>query len=83
MTIKEFLTDKTLTAVETVNNLIINLVCGEAITGIKVDTSNIPSGTLTTRRNDFTLINDILSVDSISVDTQTTDILGGDFPTRP
>ena len=80
MTIKEFLVGKTLTAVETVDNIIINLVCGEALTGIKVDTSNIPSGTLTTRRYDFTLINDILSVDSISVDTQTTDILGRDFP---
>jgi hypothetical protein len=80
MTIKEFLVDKTLTAVETVDNLIINLVCGEEITGIKVDTSNIPSGTLTTRRNDFTLINNILSVDSISVDTETTDMLGRDFP---
>jgi hypothetical protein len=79
MTIKEFLTDKTLTAVETVDNLIINLICGEALTGIKADTSNIPSGTLTTRRNDFTLINNILSVDSISVNTQTTDILGSNL----
>jgi hypothetical protein len=79
MTIKEFLTDKTLTAVETVDNLIINLICGEVLTGIKADTSNIPSGTLTTRRNDFTLINNILSVDSISVNTQTTDILGSNL----
>ena len=80
MTIKEFLVDKTLTAVETVDNLIINLVCGESITGINVDTSNIPSGTLTTKRNDFTLINDILSVDSISVNIEKTDMLGRDFP---
>jgi hypothetical protein len=80
MTIKEFLVDKTLTAVETVDNLIINLVCGEEITGIKVDTSNILSGTLTTRRNDFTLINNILSVDSISVNIEKTDMLGIDFP---
>jgi hypothetical protein len=80
MTIKEFLVDKTLTAVETVDNLIINLVCGESLNGINVDTSNIPSGTLTTRRNDFTLIDDILSVDNISVNTQTTDMLGRDFP---
>ena len=83
MTIKEFLVDKTLTAVETVDNLIINLVCGDEISGINVDTSNIPSGTLTTRRTDFTLINDILSVDSISVDTQTTDMLGSDLYPRP
>jgi hypothetical protein len=80
MTIKEFLVDKILTAVETVDNLIINLVCGESLNGINVDTSNIPSGTLTTRRNDFTLIDDILSVDNISVNTQTTDMLGRDFP---
>jgi len=76
MTIKEFLQNETLTAVETVDNLIINLVCGESLYGIDVDTSNIPSGTLTTRRTDYTLINDILSVDTISVNTETTNMLG-------
>ena len=76
MTIKEFLQNETLTAVETVDNLIINLVCGESLYGISVDTSNIPSGTLTTRRTDYTLINDILSVDTISVNTETTNMLG-------
>jgi|LauGreDrversion4_2_1035121.scaffolds.fasta_scaffold673103_2 hypothetical protein len=76
MTIKEFLQDNTLTAVETVDNLIINLVCGEALYGIDVDTSNIPSGTLTTRRTDYTLIDNILSVDTISVNTETTNMLG-------
>lgn len=76
MTIKEFLQDNTLSAVETVENIIINLVCGETEYGIDVDTSNIPSGTLTTLRTDYTLINDILSVDSISVNTETTNMLG-------
>lgn len=75
MTIKEFLQYNTLTAVETVENIIINLVCGESIYGIDVNTSNIPSGTLLTRRTDYTLINDILSVDSISVNTETTNML--------
>lgn len=75
MTIKEFLQDNTLSAVETVENIIINLVCGETEYGIDVDTSNIPSGTLTTLRTDYTLINDILSVDSISVNTETTNML--------
>ena len=79
MTIKEFLIGKTLTAVETVDGLIINLVCGQEITGIEVDTSNIPSGTLTNRRTDFTLNNNILSVDNIYVNTETTDILDSDF----
>jgi hypothetical protein len=76
MIIKEFLQDNTLTAVETVDNLIINLVCGEALYGIDVDTSNIQSGTLTTRRTDYTLIDNILSVDTISVNTETTNMLG-------
>lgn len=76
MTIKEFLQDNTLSAVETVENIIINLVCGETEYGIDVDTSNIPSGTSTTLRTDYTLINDILSVDSISVNTETTNMLG-------
>ena len=76
MTIKEFLQDNTLSAVETVENIIINLVCGETEYGIDVDTSNIPSGTLTTLRTDYTLINDILSVDTISVNTETTNMLG-------
>jgi hypothetical protein len=76
MTIKEFLQDNTLSSVEIVENIIINLVCGETEYGIDVDTSNIPSGTLTTRRTDYTLINDILSVDTISVNTETTNMLG-------
>lgn len=76
MTIKEFLQDNTLSAVETVENIIINLVCGDTEYGIDVDTSNIPSGTLTIRRTDYILINDILSVDSISVNTETTNMLG-------
>ena len=75
MTIKEFLQENTLSAVETVENIIINLVCGESSYGIDVNTSNIPSGTLITRRTDYTLIDDILSVDTTSVNTQTTNML--------
>jgi hypothetical protein len=75
MTIKEFLQDNTLTAVETVDELIINLVCGETEYGIDVDTSNISSGTLTIERSDYTLIDNVLSVDTISVNTETTNML--------
>jgi hypothetical protein len=76
MTIKEFLQDNTLSAVETVDNLIINLVCGESLYGIDVDTSNIPSGTLTTRTTNFTLTDNTLSTNGISVNTETTNMLG-------
>ena len=76
MTIKEFLQNNTLSAVETVENIIINLVCGETEYGIDVDTSNIPSGTLTTRTTNFTLTDNTLSADGISVNTETTNMLG-------
>lgn len=76
MTIKEFLQDHTLTAVETADNLILNLVCGESRYGIDVDTSNIESGTLVTRREDYILTNNILSVDDIFVNIDTTNMLG-------
>jgi hypothetical protein len=76
MTIKEFLQDNTLSAVETVENIIINLVCGETEYGIDVDTSNIPSGTLTTRTTNYTLTDNTLSANGISVNTETTNMLG-------
>ena len=77
MTIKEFLQDNTLNAVETVNSLIIiNLVCGESRYGIDVDTSNIESGTQTIERNDYILTDNILSVDDIFVNIDTTNMLG-------
>ena len=75
MTIKKFLQDKTLSAVDIIDNLIINLVCEESNYGINIDTSNIPSGTLTTRRVDFTLNNNILSVGNISINIETTNLL--------
>ena len=76
MTIKEFLQDNTLSAVETVENIIINLVCGDTEYGIDVDTSNIPSGTLTTRTTNYTLTDNTLSANGISVNTETTNMLG-------
>jgi hypothetical protein len=76
MTIKEFLQNKTLTSVDTVENIIINLICEDTIDGIDVDTSKIPSGTLITTRTDFTLVDNVLSVDTISVNTETTNMLG-------
>jgi hypothetical protein len=75
MTIKEFLQDNTLNAVETVDGLIISLVCGETEYGIDVDTSNIESGTPTTRREDYILTDNTLSVDDIFVNINTTNML--------
>lgn len=78
MTLKEFLETNTISAVDVVDgfNLIINIYVEECIYGLKVDTSNIPAGTLLTKREDFTLNGDILSVDNISIDISKTEMLG-------
>jgi hypothetical protein len=79
MKAKEFLNRKTLTAVETVNNLIINLVIEETLYGLKIDTSSILSGTKLTRTNQFEIQDDILTVDTMSIDLTTTDMLAKDI----
>jgi len=76
MTAKEFLEGKTLTAVETVETLIINLVIEEAIYGLDVDTSGIEGGTTLTRTEDFNITDDVLTAGELSVDLATTNMLG-------
>lgn len=75
MTAKEFLEDKTLSAVETVDGLILNLIVDKAVYGMDIDTSNIKSGTPIVRTTEFVIIEDTLSSGDISVDLSTTDML--------
>lgn len=75
MTIKEYLSDKTLTAVEIADSLIFNLVCDQLIMGVEEDTSGVPSGTPLTRRYDFVLTDTTLSCNGISLDINTTNVL--------
>jgi len=77
MTLKEFLTDKTLTSVEITEqyNLIYNVYVDQAGYGLDIDTSEVVSGTPLEMREDFTLENDILSVAGISIDTAETNML--------
>jgi hypothetical protein len=77
MTLKQFLTDKTLTAVEITEeyNLIFNVYVEGAGYGLDIDNSNVPNGTPLYMREDFTLENDILSVAGISLDTEITNML--------
>lgn len=76
MTAKEFLEEKTLTAVETVGTLVINLVLGEAVYGMNVNTSKIKKGTLLTRTEDFVIEDDILTANGMSIDLSKTNMLG-------
>lgn len=77
MTLKEFLQDKTLTAVEITEQygLIFNVYVEGACYGLDIDNSNVPDGTKLFMREDFTLENDILSVAGISIDTTQTNML--------
>ena len=77
MTLKEFLQDKTLTAVEITEeyNLIFNVYVEGICYGLDIDNSNVPNGTQLYMRADFTLENDILSVAGISIDTAQTNML--------
>lgn len=75
MTVQEFLTGKTITSIETTDSLIINLVIGESIYGIDVDTSNLLTGTLLYRREDFEIENNILICGNMSIDMSTTNML--------
>lgn len=78
MTLKEFLQDKTLTAVELIDfdyNQIINVYVDGAGYGLKADTSNIPAGTPLEYRTDFTLNEDMLSVSDISININDIEML--------
>lgn len=77
MTLKEFLQDKTLSAVETVDghNLIVNVYVDKTCYGLNVDMSNIVAGTPLTKREDFTINGDTLSVDNISLDISKIEML--------
>jgi len=77
MTLKEFLTDKTLTSVEITEqyNLIYNVYVDQAGYGLDIDTSNVEPGTQLYMREDFTLENDILSVAGISINIAETNML--------
>ena len=77
MTLKDFLTDKTISAVEITEeyNLIFNVYIEETCYGLNIDSSNVPNGTQLTMREDFTLQDDILSVAGISIDTAVIEML--------
>lgn len=75
MTIKDFLEDKTLTAVETVEGLILNLVGEDKdnnpfYQGLDVDTSNIQEGTSLNRTEEFILTDTELSANGITINIE-------------
>ena len=79
MKLKDFLSKITLTGVEICKeyNLIYNVYDeNNAGVGLNIDTSMVPNGTKLTYHTNFTLENDILTVDGISINTNDVMMLG-------
>ena len=75
MTVKEYLVGKTLIAVETVEDLILNLVLeNDVLQSLSVDTSNIQAGTPLNRTEDFVLTENDLTANGITIDINTTNV---------
>jgi hypothetical protein len=75
MKAKQFLADKTLSAVEVTEDILLNLVVKNVPYGLKVDTSSIVPGTKLELVTDFTYENDILTARGIVLDLSVTDML--------
>lgn len=75
MTLKEFLQDKTLTAIEIYNTIVLNVYIGYESQALDVDTSNIPGGSTLTTVTDFTIEGDLLKAGDIELDMTAVNIL--------
>lgn len=75
MKAKQFLENKTLSAVEVTGDVILNLIVNNTPCGLKVDTSSIQLGTKLETVVDFTYENDILTAKGIVLDLSATDML--------
>ena len=78
LTLKQFIFGKRITAIDTVDgfDLIINVYVDDACHGLNVDLSNVPGGTALTKREDFTIEGDTLSIDDITIDMSKIEMLG-------
>ena len=75
MTLKDFLQDKTLTAIEVYNTIVLNVYIGSECQALDVDTSNIPGGSQLTTITDFIIEGDLLKSGDIELDMNTVSIL--------
>lgn len=76
MSLKTFLQQNNITSIEIIPNItILNIICNDIIYGLDVDTSNVLANTPLTITSEYIIENDILLVGSLSVDTNTTNLL--------
>ena len=76
MTVKEYLNGRTITAIEIHDQLVFNIFIGDELIGLDINISSVPSGTPLSYRTDFQIINDILTIDTISLDLNNNNVLG-------
>jgi hypothetical protein len=76
MTLSQFMQENQVTGFEKVNELILTAEVGEALYGLDVDTSNIPSGIPVERVTEFQLQGNILTIDGIEYNTDEISMLG-------
>lgn len=74
MTVKKFLSGKTLTEVSILNNTIIGLNTNSGSTFLDVSTSTIPAYTMVNKSSSFTISGDTLIVGDLTLDISTTKI---------
>lgn len=64
MTLREFIQEKEkITAFEIISEIVLNIVVGEEVYGLNVDTSNIQEGIPLIRVNDFYFEEDFIVID--------------------
>lgn len=69
MTLKQFIEEKNVTGFETVSNLILNVVVGEERYQLDTDTSQLQAGTQLSLVETFTIDDDLLTINGITVNT--------------
>lgn len=78
LTLKQFIFDKRITAIDVVDgyDLIINVYVDGTCYGLNIDLSNVPGGTPLTTREDFSINENTLSIDNMSIDMSKIEMLG-------
>jgi hypothetical protein len=76
MTLREFISENTVTSIQYVDDVIFNVICGDAVYGLDVDTSNIEGGTILLASTDFELTKNELIFGTITLDLDNTNLLG-------
>jgi len=79
MTLKQFMEENQVIAFQVVPDVVIlNAVVDQTDYALDVDTSNIPFGTQLQTENQFSVVDDVLTVGTLSLNTAQTYMLGMD-----